>query len=88
MKHTEDTDVFSRMGSEGYDAYMIRRTGESTCAVIGGAFRWVGHYWNRADNAWNDYTMPRDIFTVEERASYVLPIDGEWVGIFYNNGGK
>jgi hypothetical protein len=86
MKH--DEDVFSRMESKGYDAYMIRRTGEPTCAVIGGAFRWVGHYWNRADGAWNDYTCPRDIFTPTDRDTFALPNGGEWVGIVYNNGGR
>lgn len=86
MKH--DNDVLSRMGGEGFDAYMIRRTGESTCTVINGAFRWVGHYWNRQDNGWNDYTMPRDIFTPSERETFALPEGGEWVGIVYNNGGR
>lgn len=70
------------------DAYLIRRAGEPTAAIIGGAFRWVGYYWNRKDNGWNDYTMPRDIFTPSERDTYVLPDGGEWVGIFYNNGGR
>ena len=72
----------------GHDAYMIRRTGEPTAAIIGGAFRWVGHYWNRKDYGWIDYTMPRDIFTIAERETYVLPDGGEWVGIFIENGGR
>lgn len=71
-----------------YDAYMIRRTGEPTTAIIGGAFRWVGHYWNRADNGWHNYTLPRDVFDLEERESYILPPDGEWVGILLDNGGR
>jgi hypothetical protein len=72
----------------GHDAYLIRRTGYPTAAIIRGAFRWVGHYWNRADGAWNDYTMPRDIFTPAERETYELPPMGEWVGIFIENGGR
>ena len=83
-----DTDVFSRAASGGYDVYLIRRKGEPTAAIIDGAFRWIGHYWNRADNGWNDYTLPRDIFTLAERDSYVLPDGGEWVGILLDNGGR
>ena len=86
MEH--DHDVYSRMGNAAHDAYMIRRAGETTCAFISGAFRWVGHYWNRQDNGWNHYTMPRDIFTPAERETYVLPVGGEWVGIFLDNGGQ
>lgn len=83
----QDYDVYSRGVRQG-DAYLIRRKGETTCAYIGGAFRWVGHYWNRVDNGWNDYTLPRDIFTPEERESYVLPPAGEWVAILLDNGGR
>ena len=72
----------------GYDAYIIRRAGEPTAAIIDGAFRWVGHYWNRADGAWNDYTLPRDIFTPAERETFPLPKMGEWVGILIENGGR
>ena len=85
---SQDNDVYSRMGMLPADAYLIRRAGEPTATIINGAFRWVGHYWNRADGAWNDYTMPRDIFTPAERDSYVLPDGGEWVGIFIENGGR
>ena len=72
----------------GHDAYMIRRTGEPTAAIIDGAFRWVGHYWNRTDNEWREHTYPRDIFTIAERETYVLPDGGEWVGILLDNGGR
>jgi hypothetical protein len=74
--------------SRGYDAYLIRRKGGPTTAMIGGAFRWVGDYWNRADNGWADYTRPRDIFTPAERDTYPLPNGGEWVGILIDNGGR
>ena len=76
------------MNTDKHDAYLIRRTGEPTTAIINGAFRWVGHYWNRQDNTWNDYTMPRDVFTVSERETFALPEGGEWVGIFIENGVK
>jgi hypothetical protein len=85
---SQDNDVYGRMGTLPADAYLIRRKGEPTARIIGGAFRWVGHYWNRQDNGWNDYTMPRDVFTVAERETFPLPEGGEWVGIFYNNGGR
>ena len=85
---SQDSDVFARMGSDGWDAYMIRRAGEPTCVFISGAFLWVGHYWNRQDNGWNHYTMPRDIFTPAERDTFALPDGGEWVGIILDNGGR
>lgn len=83
-----DTIEYGRMGMLPADAYIIRRKGEPTARMINGQFRWVGHYWNRADGAWNDYTMPRDIFTIAERDTYVLPDGGEWVGIWLANGGR
>ena len=72
----------------GYDAYIIRRAGEKTTAIIDRQFRWVGHYWNRAENGWLDHTHPRDIFTIAERETFPLPDGGEWVGIFIENGGR